>query len=42
VGHYRLTKIRGDGSMVVGCHDIPYSEIEMIARQLGLKQEQTA
>ena len=39
VGRYRLTKIRRDGSIVVGCHDIPYSEIEMIARKLGLKEE---
>lgn len=42
VGNYRLTKIRKDGSIVVGCHDIPYSEIEMIARQLGLKEEVAA
>jgi hypothetical protein len=36
LGDYRLTKIRGDGSIVVGCHDIGYSEIAAIAAQLGL------
>lgn len=35
IGVYRLTKIRQDGSMVVGCHDIAFSEIELIAKQLG-------
>lgn len=36
IGVYRLTKIRRDGSLVVGCHDIPYSEIEGIAKTLNL------
>lgn len=36
IGAYRLTQIRADGSIRVGCHDIAYSEIEGIARQLGL------
>lgn len=31
VGAYRLTKIRADGSIVVGCHDIAFAEIERIA-----------
>ena len=35
VGVYHLTKIRRDGSIVVGCHDIPHSEIKGIALQLG-------
>lgn len=43
VGVYRLTKIRTDGSIVVGCHDIAYAEIEYIAKALGLiKEEATA
>lgn len=42
LGDYRLTKIRRDGSIVVGCHDIPYSEIEGIAKKLGLVEEVTA
>jgi hypothetical protein len=39
VGHYTLTKIRRDGSILVGCHDIAFSEIERIAKQLGLLPE---
>ena len=35
VGVYRLTKIRRDGSIIVGCHDIAHSEIRLIAVQLG-------
>lgn len=45
LGHYRLTKINRDGSIVVGCHDIEYPEIEGIAKQLGLvslEAEETA
>lgn len=42
VGSYRLNLIRADGSIVVGCHDIPYSEIEMMAKELGLLQGETA
>lgn len=36
LGHYRLTKIRPDGSIVVDCHDIAFAEIERIAERLGL------
>lgn len=36
LGQYQLTKIRRNGSIVVGCHSIDYSEIEGIAKQLGL------
>lgn len=36
LGNYRLTKIEADGSIVVGCHNIAYSEIEGIAHELGL------
>lgn len=36
VGNYTMTAIRGDGSIVVGCHDIAFEEIERIAQQLGL------
>lgn len=34
-GHYVLNTVRADGSIVVGCHDIPYSELERIAHLLG-------
>lgn len=40
VGVYRLTKIRRDGSVVVGCHDIDYVEVEGIAKKLGLLKEE--
>lgn len=36
LGHYTLTEIRPDGSIVVGCHMISFQEIEQIAVQLGL------
>lgn len=42
LGHYRLTRIRTNGSIVVGCHDIAYAEIEGIAHQLGLIEEAVA
>lgn len=42
LGGWQLTKIRRDGSIVVGCHDIAYSEIERIAQQLGLLEEVAA
>lgn len=41
VGVYKLTKIRADGSIVVGCHDIAFSELELIAQKLGLTQQVT-
>lgn len=42
-GHYTLNTIRADGSIVVGCHDIPYAEIRRIAELLGYVQaEETA
>lgn len=42
VGVYRLSEIRADGSMVVGCHDISYEEIEAIARDLGYEVPEEA
>lgn len=36
IGVYRLTKIRTNGSIVVGCHDIAFSELSLIATQLGI------
>jgi hypothetical protein len=36
LGVYRLTRINRDGSIVVGCHNIAFAEIEGIAKQLGL------
>lgn len=42
LGHYTLKMIRDDGSIVVGCHDIAYSELQGIAAQLGLIETATA
>lgn len=42
LGSYRLTKIRREGSILVGCHDIAYAEIELMAAALGLAEEVTA
>jgi hypothetical protein len=36
LGDYRLTQIRTDGSIRVGCHDIAFSELQAIALQLGV------
>jgi hypothetical protein len=40
-GVYTLNTIRADGSIVVGCHDIPYAEIQRIAVLLGFVAEAT-
>jgi hypothetical protein len=42
LGHYTLNRIEADGSIVVGCHQIAYVEIEGIAKQLGLLPEVAA
>jgi hypothetical protein len=42
LGHYTLNTIQADGSIIVGCHDIPYAEIEAIAKALGLLEETEA
>lgn len=36
LGDYTLSRIRTDGSIVVGCHDIPAYELAYMARELGL------
>lgn len=35
VGNYRLTKINKDGSIIVGCHNIAFSELQYVANVLG-------
>jgi hypothetical protein len=42
VGVYRLNRINADGSIVVGCHQIDFTEIEGIALELGFIQAATA
>lgn len=36
VGPFTLSKIRADGSAVIGCHDIPYAEMAAMAARLNL------
>lgn len=36
IGDYAVSEIRADGTLVVGCHEIPHSELRSMARQLGL------
>lgn len=36
IGVFRISRIHEDGSLVVGCHTIPFSEIERMAKELGL------
>lgn len=42
VGDYRLTMIHPDGTLVVGCHTIPFTELELIAEQLGWLHKEAA
>lgn len=42
VGDYRLTMIHPDGTLVVGCHTIPFSELELIAERLGWLHKEAA
>jgi hypothetical protein len=39
LGVYHLARINVDGSVVVGCHHIPFTELELMAGQLGLLKE---
>lgn len=38
LGHYRFNSFEND-VLIVGCHRIPYTEIERMAQQLGLLEE---
>ena len=35
VGPFQLDEVRADGSLVIGCHDISYAELERMAASLG-------
>lgn len=37
VGPFTLSKIRADGSAVIGCHDIPHAEMAAMAERLNLE-----
>lgn len=39
LGAFRIKKVEKDGSIVVGCHTIPFSEIARMALELGLDAE---
>ena len=34
LGHYKIDRIAGDGTVKAGCHSVPWSEIEQLARTL--------
>lgn len=42
VGHFTLESVRPDGSIVVGCHDIAFNELQHAAGALGLSNDTTA
>ena len=42
LGNYRLTRIKTDGSIIVGCHTIAFSELQLMADKLGLTEKEVA
>lgn len=41
VDHFELTEVGGNGTLVIGCHTIPYDEIVRIAGELGFINDTT-
>ena len=39
IGVYKLTGINPDGSLDIGCHHIPFDELELMAKKLNFIQE---
>jgi hypothetical protein len=39
VGNYTLDEVKSDGSLIIGCHALPYEEIALLAKQLGYQSE---
>jgi hypothetical protein len=39
VGNYRLNAVLPDGSLIIGCHTLPYAELALMAQQLNLKSD---
>lgn len=37
LGHYQIDRIDADGTVVAGCHVVPFAEIERIAKELHLE-----
>lgn len=42
LGHFALETVKPDGGLIVGCHDIAFSELEYIAAALGYIDNSTA
>jgi hypothetical protein len=40
LGAYRIERFKADGSLIVGCHDIPWAELERMATALDLDVEE--
>lgn len=36
LGHFQVDRVEADGTIKAGCHTVPWSEVELCARQLGL------
>jgi hypothetical protein len=41
VGNYTLDEVKSDGSLVIGCHALPYEELALLAKQLGYVQSES-
>jgi hypothetical protein len=39
VGNYTLEEVKSDGSLIIGCHTLPYEELALLAKQLGYQSE---
>jgi hypothetical protein len=39
VGDYRLNAVLPDGTLIIGCHTLPYAELALMAQQLNLKSD---
>jgi hypothetical protein len=39
VGSYTLDEVKSDGSLIIGCHTLPYEELALLAKQLGYQSE---
>lgn len=42
IGHFTLQTVRPDGSLLIGCHDIAFDELQRLADVLGLTNDNKA
>lgn len=42
VGDYTLNKVEPDGTLIIGCHTLPYDELVLMAHKLGFIEEGVA